>query len=181
VGCHAPSAPDATAPVDADPRVAQGVGCAACHERQGRMVSARRAPGSPHDTLADPSFGSPAFCASCHEFNFPVLGEHGRLVRYTDEPMQATVAEWRASGATETCIDCHADGAAGHQFRGSHDPHRVAAALVIETCRDGDAIEVALANEGAAHNVPSGGVHRRMVLRAWRSTAPERMAEYTLG
>lgn len=35
--------------------------------------------------------------------------------------------------------------------------------------------------DGAAHNVPSGGVHRRMVLRAWRSTAPERLVEHTLG
>ena len=54
--------------------------------------------------------------------------------------------------------------------------------LDIDLCRDGrDAIEVELGNRGAGHNVPSGGVHRRMVLRAWTSGAPERLAERSLG
>lgn len=182
VSCHAPLAPDPTAADDGDPRVAQGVGCAACHERDGRMVSSRRASGSLHATVVDPAFGSPDFCARCHEFNFPILGERGRLVRYTDEPMQSTVSEWRATGNESTCLDCHRDGAAGHAFRGSHDPDRVADSLSITVCRADDAaIEVALANDGAAHDVPSGGVHRRMVLRAWRSTAPEQLAEHTFG
>lgn len=182
VSCHAPLAADPTAPDDGDPRVTQGVGCAACHERDGRMVSSRRAPGSPHATVVDRDFGSPDFCARCHEFNFPILGERGRLVRYTDEPMQSTVSEWRATGTDATCLDCHRDGEAGHAFRGSHDPDRVADSLAITVCRvDRSTIEVALANDGAAHNVPSGGVHRRMVLRAWRSTAPEQLAEQTLG
>ena len=179
VGCHAPLAPDKTAPDDNDPRVAQGVGCDACHRRDGGMVSSRRAADSPHATVVDPAFGSPAFCARCHQFNFPVLGERGRLLHYTDEPMQATVAEWRASGSEADCLDCHAD--RGHAFPGSHDPERVASALAIDLCATGDAIEVAIANHGAGHNVPSGGVHRRMVIRAWRSHAPERLAEYTLG
>lgn len=181
VGCHAPSAPDPTAPDDADPQVAQGVGCDACHQRDGRMVSARRALGSPHDTRVDPSFGTPDFCARCHEFKFPILGERGRLVRYTDEVMQATVSEWRRTERTTTCLDCHADGATGHRFRGSHDAERVAAALASTVCRGRGTLEVELENVGAGHNVPSGGVHRRMVLRAWRSTAPERLAEHTLG
>jgi hypothetical protein len=181
VGCHAPLAPDHTAPRDDDPRVAVGVGCAACHERAGQMTSARRAATSPHATVVDPSFGSPAFCASCHQFNFPVLGERGRLVRYTDEPMQATVEEWRASGIAADCVDCHADSPAGHAFSGSHDPARVASALDITACATRTTIEVALANRLAGHNVPSGGVHRRMVVRAWRSNAPERFVEHTLG
>jgi hypothetical protein len=181
VGCHAPLAPDRTAPSDDDPRVAAGVSCAACHERDGRMTSARTAATSPHATVVDPSFGSPELCATCHQFNFPVLGERGRLVRYTDEPMQATVAEWRASGIAADCVDCHGDSPGGHAFGGSHDAARVASALDITVCATRTTIEVALANRAAGHNVPSGGVHRRMVVRAWRSTAPERFAEHTLG
>lgn len=145
------------------------------------MVSTRRAPTSPHATVVDKDFGSPAFCASCHQFNFPILGEQGRLVHYTSEPMQATVAEWRASVVGADCADCHADSPAQHAFRGSHDPERVASALAISVCRSRATLEVALVNRGAGHNVPSGGVHRRMVVRAWRSSAPERLAEYTLG
>ena len=181
VSCHAPLAADATAPDG--PAADQGVACAGCHQRRGRMVAARRGDRSPHDTAVDPAFGSADFCAGCHEFNFPVLGHQGRLVRYTDEPMQATVSQWRASRLSDEvgCTDCHGASPAGHAFRGSHDPELVAAAIGVDLCRDGGAIEVALANRGAGHNVPSGGVHRRIVLRAWTSPAPERMAERTLG
>jgi hypothetical protein len=181
VGCHAPLALDRTAPSETDVRVTSGVACGACHDRDGQMVSSRRAPTSPHATVVDREFGSPAFCASCHQFNFPILGERGRLVHYTSEPMQATVDEWRASGVAADCVDCHADSPGRHAFRGSHDPERVASALSISVCRSGTALDVVLANIGAGHNVPSGGVHRRMVVRAWRSNAPERLVEYTLG
>lgn len=182
VSCHAPAVDDPTAPDPA--RAGQGVGCAGCHVRDGRMVSTGRGERSPHDTAIDPDFGSPDFCAGCHEFNFPVLGAAGRLERYTGEPMQATVSQWRASrmAGQVGCTDCHGASPAGHAFRGSHDPELVASALDIDLCRDGrDAIEVKLGNRGAGHNVPSGGVHRRMVLRAWTSGAPERLAERSLG
>ena len=181
VSCHAPLAADPSAPDG--PAADQGVACAGCHRRDGRMVSARRGEGSPHDTAVDPSFGSADFCAGCHQFNFPILGAGGHLVRYTDEPMQATVSEWRASRLSREvgCTDCHGASPAGHAFRGSHDPELVASAIAVELCRDGGSLEVALANRGAGHNVPSGGVHRRMVLRAWTSRAPERMAERTFG
>jgi hypothetical protein len=181
VSCHAPLAADPSAPDG--PAADQGVACAGCHRRDGRMVSARRGERSPHDTAVDPSFGSADFCAGCHQFNFPILGAGGQLVRYTDEPMQATVSEWRASRLSGEigCTDCHGASPAGHAFRGSHDPELVAAAIAVDLCRDGGNLEVALGNRGAGHNVPSGGVHRRMVLRAWTSRAPERMAERTLG
>jgi hypothetical protein len=181
VGCHAPLVPDPAAP---DPALAaSGVACGGCHQQGGRMVSARRAENSPHATEVDPAFGSADFCARCHEFDFPVLGERGRLVRSTGEPMQATVSEWRKSAVSRElgCTDCHADSPAGHAFRGSHDPELVSSALRVDACRDRGAIEVALANRGAGHNVPSGGVHRRIVLRAWTSRAPERLDERVLG
>ncbi|HUS67322.1 MAG TPA: hypothetical protein VMZ28_22445 [Kofleriaceae bacterium] len=151
VGCHATEA-------DRD----RGVGCTACH---------------PGGVAAD---ASPAACARCHEFNFPILGAHGRLVRYTDEPMQATVSQWRASSlsAAVECGDCHGE----HGFRGSHDPDLVAGALALEVCRGGrDRVVVTATNRGAGHNIPSGGVHRRIALRVWRSSAPERLHEDALG
>jgi hypothetical protein len=161
VGCHAPLASGAD-----DPRAAEGVGCEGCHPRgDGAGV------------------GSPEACARCHEFNFPVLGEHGRLERYTDQPMQATVSQWRASGMSEAveCGDCHRLSPAGHAFSGSHDADMVAGALDLSLCRADRTIAIAVTNRGAAHNVPSGGVHRHMALRAWRSSAPERMADDFLG
>jgi hypothetical protein len=183
VGCHAPAAPDPLAVDDADPRVARGVGCEGCHRRGGRMVSARVGAESPHDTIADPEFGGADFCAGCHEFRFPVLGRRGVLVRYTDEPMQATVSQWRRSdaAAVASCAACHAATPAGHAFPGSHDLAQLAAALDLSVCRERGRVVASLTNRGAGHNVPSGGVHRRLVIRAWRSSAPERMVESVLG
>jgi hypothetical protein len=189
VGCHAPLARDPLDVDDADVRASQGVGCAGCHLRDGRMVSLRVAPGSPHDTAVDPAFESTALCARCHEFSFPILGERGRLERYTGEPMQATVSQFLQSGlaGAMACADCHAATGAGHAFPGSHDPAMVASALEISLCharlpgeRDAELV-IELANQGAGHNVPTGGVHRHMVLRAWRSTSPERLWEAYLG
>lgn len=147
------------------------------------MVSARAAPGSPHDTAVDAGFGSPDFCAGCHEFRFPVLGPRGVLRRYTDEPMQETVSQWRRSGVAGglACADCHAATPAGHGFPGSHQPDMVAAALELSVCRERGRIEARVTNRGAGHHIPSGGVHRRMVLRAWRSSAPERLVEAVFG
>jgi hypothetical protein len=193
VGCHAPLAPDPLDVDDEDARASQGVGCAGCHLRDGRMVSLRAAPGSPHDTVVDPAFGTTALCARCHEFSFPILGERGRLERYTGEPMQATVSQFLQSGLAGAmeCADCHAANGAGHAFPGSHDPAMVASALAISLCharrpggRSGEhdaELVIELANQGAGHNVPTGGVHRHMVLRAWRSTSPEQLWEAYLG
>lgn len=197
VGCHAPLAPDPLAVDDADTRASQGVGCAACHVRDGCMVSLRAAPGSPHDTAIDPAFGTTAMCARCHEFAFPILGERGQLERYTDEPMQATVSQFLQSGLAGAmeCSDCHAATGAGHAFPGSHDPAMVASALDIAVCHEGPQTSagnaagragpgeliIELANRGAGHNVPTGGVHRFMVLRAWRSSSPERLWEAYIG
>jgi hypothetical protein len=189
VGCHAPLAPDPLAVDDADPRASQGVGCAGCHLRDGRMVSLRAAPGSPHDTAVDPDFATIALCARCHEFAFPILGERGQLERYTAEPMQATVSQFLRSGLADAmaCSDCHGS-AAGHAFPGSHDPDMVRSALDVSICADAGhtdgnqpALAIELDNQGAGHNVPSGGVHRHMVLRAWRSSAPQRLWQAYLG
>ncbi len=38
-----------------------------------------------------------------------------------------------------------------------------------------------LTNAGAGHNVPTGDLHRHLVLRAWRADAPERLQEVVLG
>jgi hypothetical protein len=40
---------------------------------------------------------------------------------------------------------------------------------------------VTLENVGAGHNVPTGDLHRHLVLRIWRAGAPERLHETILG
>jgi hypothetical protein len=54
-------------------------------------------------------------------------------------------------------------------------------ALALDVCRDGAAVVATLENRGAGHHVPTGDVHRHVNLRAWRSSAPERLVEAFLG
>jgi hypothetical protein len=173
IGCHAPLAGDPATVRNDDPLARAGVACLACHGRGGELVSASRAPDSPHATRRDPTFGSPTWCASCHQFNFPVLDDRGRVVRMTAHPMQDTVAQ----SAGEDCRDCHDV----HRAAGSHDAEMRDRALAITTCtRDGE-LRIELANVGAGHNVPAGGVDRHIVLRVWRSSAPDKLVETVLG
>ena len=57
----------------------------------------------------------------------------------------------------------------------------LARAVSLTACRDGQALRLTLANVGAGHNVPTGDLHRHLVLRAWRGSAPERLHETLFG
>jgi hypothetical protein len=190
VNCHAPM-PAQQAELAGGRSVAagghaladQGINCATCHVRRGRIVAARRAPASPHDTIVAADFGSPAFCADCHQFTFPVLSRDGEAIRMTGHPMQDTVASFlRGPYASEPtgCMQCHGS-ANNHAFAGGHDPGMLGAALAVEWCRRGDAVEVTLTNVNAGHAVPTGDIHRHMNLRLWRSSTPEALYEGFLG
>jgi hypothetical protein len=177
VGCHAPLVPDPGHVRDDDPLARTGVGCVACHLRAGQLVSATRAPSSPHATRPDPSFGSPAWCASCHQFNFPVLDDGGRAIRETAYAMQATIAQAQAAGVATGCLDCHD----AHRANGSHELEMLHRALTVAICADEQGLRVGVTNAGAGHNVPTGGIDRYMVLRVWRSLAPERLVTTRFG
>lgn len=188
VHCHAPLREQlAEVKQGGGPFADEGVTCAVCHLRGGRMIARRRSPRSPHDTETRADYGGPAFCAGCHQFNFPIIepspgGGPGEVTGYTSHPMQDTVAQHaRGPLAHRACGDCHRAGAAGHLFPGGHDSTMLARAVTLATCREGDLLKVSLTNVGAGHNVPTGDLHRHLVLRAWRATAPERLQEVVLG
>lgn len=194
VNCHAPLA---TQQADlSGPRAAQGVDCAACHVRAGKLVAKARRAGSPHETIAEPSFGSPAFCADCHQFTFPVLSpDDGSALRMTAHPMQDTVASFRAgpyARERDGCLTCHGS-RHGHAFPGAHDRGMLESALDVAWCRDpgggaagapgedARAIRVAVRNAAAGHAVPTGDIHRHAYLRLWRSSAPEALFQAFFG
>ena len=152
------------------------------------MLARRKGPASPHDTDVRADYGGPAFCAGCHQFNFPVDRARsqrqgpGRVTGYTAHPMQDTVAQHaRGPHARKECLGCHHAGATGHLFPGGHDAEMIGHAIRMDACRDSKALVVSLANTGAGHNVPTGDLHRHLVLRAWRASAPEALQEVTLG
>lgn len=183
VNCHAPLTTqqrDLTSEA-----AARGVDCASCHVRQGKLVSARRRPRSPHATVVDASFGSPAYCADCHEFAFPVLAPRdGAVERFTPHPMQDTVTAFgNGPFAREPtgCLYCHGGGH-GHAFPGAHDRDMLTAAVEVRWCRGSDdTIAVTVRNANAGHPIPTGDVHRHMYLKVWLPSAPEAMFQAYFG
>lgn len=199
VNCHAPLTVQQAGLAAGDSRLAdQGVNCAACHVRGGALVSSGKSARSPHATVVDKSFSSAAMCADCHQFTFPVLDPRdGEALRFTEHPMQSTVADFlEGPYATSPagCLTCHAT-AAGHGFPGGHDLDMLHAAISASWCRserrdgregnDGSGapsdVIVEVANSGAGHRVPTGDIHRHMVARLWRSSAPESTFEAFFG
>jgi hypothetical protein len=189
VHCHAPLTEQlAEVKRGGGPLAAEGVNCAACHVREGRILARERSPASPHDTVARPDFGGPGYCGGCHQFAFPKIEPDpagkgpGRVTGYTAHPMQDTVAQHaRGPHAAKECIACHQQNAGSHRFPGGHDADMIAGALQMQACRAGGTLVVSLANTRAGHNVPTGDLHRHLVLRAWRASAPEKLQEITLG
>ena len=184
VNCHAPTEPQqAQLAAGGGALVDQGVNCATCHVRNGALVSAKRAAASPHATTVDPSFGTPAFCADCHEFTFPVLGRDGVPVRMTGHPMQATVSSFAAgpyAREPDGCMTCHGS-RHGHAFAGGHDSDMLGAALEVDWCTEGDELALSVTNVAAGHVVPTGDIHRHLLLRVWRSSAPAGVWEAFFG
>ncbi|MFO0683256.1 MAG: multiheme c-type cytochrome [Sandaracinus sp.] len=162
VACHAPLARDAS-----DPRAHEGVGCASCHVREGRIESVHASGRAPHETrvVAEDVLTTDR-CAPCHEFAFPSRHDH-------PEAMQRTVSEWRSGGAIASCAGCHMpDRARGvragrsHDVLGGRDPALTAEALDLRvTARlEGRAtiVEARLVTR-AGHAVPTGDLYRRVI------------------
>jgi hypothetical protein len=176
--CHAPLAAQQR-DIYQNTLAGEGVNCVACHVRDGVMYARTRRAGSPHETRTDTGFGGPSYCAGCHQFNFPVFDDAGNFAHYSDEPMQNTVAQHRARNDTDECLDCHGG---GHRFPGAHDETMLARALEMSLCKTStQELQFRIRNRGAGHNVPTGDVHRHIVVTAWRSTAPELLQLLFLG
>jgi hypothetical protein len=161
----------------------EGINCITCHVRGDAFFAKFKRPNSPHNTKPIPTFGNDQFCEGCHQFNFPRFGDHGEFKNYTDEPMQNTVAQFRKGpfAKSHTCRDCHAKSSGGHAYPGGHDLRMLREALAFRVCKSGESLRTRLTNRGAGHNVPTGDVHRHIVVKAWRSNSPTNLVEAFYG
>ncbi|MCK6503587.1 cytochrome c family protein [Myxococcota bacterium] len=145
----------------------EGVTCAACHVRDGAVLTAdppSEAAEAAHPTRHEPALGTVAACQGCHDFPFQRHDAPRGELWLSTSPAQATVAEWATSTAAaegRPCQDCHMQDA-GHRFPGAHDPELVRSALRVEV-GPGGAFRVTA--PGAAHRVPTGDPFRRLLLQ----------------
>ena len=153
----------------------EGVTCAACHVKGGKVVGSVEGIDAPHPVAVDSQMGvTGEVCEGCHQLDAPVLY---RL----DRPLSDTFGEWRRwkseTGADESCVDCHMSVVErpwvdGGIVRTSHD-HRFLGRSSADLLRSGlrwepptlqsSTVEVVVENL-AGHNYPTGEPGHRLVV-----------------
>ncbi|MEC7242406.1 MAG: hypothetical protein VXW32_14320 [Myxococcota bacterium] len=151
---------------------AEGVGCIACHVREGTVLGSRDY-SSPHPVRASEELMSSQGCEACHQLSW-----EGAEVALYD-----TYGEWSRTTYAEaglTCLDCHmapVAGAATPGGRTTHADHAVDArrgeGLSIHLMAPakgairGQSLEGSLRvqNTGAGHAIPTGSPFKALLLQ----------------
>ena len=160
----------------------EGVTCAACHVRNGKIMGPFDDSAAPHPTEYDPAFRTTAVCHRCHNvvsgpFQFYNVGPCGTYAEYE--------GEFFTKEKGFTCQHCHmpeisrpvADGGPirqgrQHLWRGGHDPEMIKRAVAIQVQADppdpepGDTVTMTLTliNAGAGHKIPTGDPDRHFTV-----------------
>ncbi|MBI2411711.1 MAG: hypothetical protein HYV24_00670 [Deltaproteobacteria bacterium] len=167
--CHAPLAAQNEMIVDEggyaanvsfDERLkSSGVGCAACHVREGGVFGPRGpegnkgSPRAHHASIQSDFFERAEFCAACHQLD-QGYELNGKL-------LVNTFTEWKESEYGKSnvpCQSCHMPGRR-HLFRGIHDPEMVKSGIKFEVER-ADAggrvgAKLRITNSGVGHYFPT--------------------------
>ncbi len=173
--------------------MAEGVTCAACHVRDGVVVSTRAAPDAPHPVAVSNELHTAEMCATCHQLTWPGA----------DRPFYDTYGEWKASAyaaAGISCQECHmpdepgASAASRFAARPSHafpaDLDRGLSVLLDLDAPEAQRgnpfpVRVRLQNTGAGHHIPTGSPFKSYrVLVAIEDLNGERLTpatEFVLG
>ncbi len=164
----------------------EGVTCAACHVREGKVLASTPEAAlrpAPHPMAYTPELADGSACAACHELRMEGAAE----------PLYDTWGEWRRAGFEERgvrCVDCHGGGAADGGVP-DHDVARsldealsvLLAAPALTVDRGGPPVEVVLTlvNTGAGHAVPSGSPWAGLRVRLSAEGPPDKKGVPTPG
>ena len=154
----------------------EGVTCAVCHVKDGRIVGPFETKDAPHPVLVDKEMTKGIkTCQKCHV----VPGK--KWDTFFRVPPCGTVAEIQEGGRAIDCIACHMPAVTRpvthgmkerkggrHLFRGGHDPDMVKSALTvsheIETGPRETRFVLTLTNTGTDHYLPTGTPDRHLTL-----------------
>lgn len=143
----------------------EGVTCAACHVREGKIVTANPGVQAPHPTVWSPELKESTACAICHQLSWPGASQ----------PFYDTYGEWERSphaAAGVSCQSCHFAHGDTVRHDSPADPARAVSLLVRPArptlARGGPplAVEITLQNTGAGHAIPTGNPWKGVRLEA---------------
>ncbi|TAK80685.1 MAG: hypothetical protein EPO20_28235 [Betaproteobacteria bacterium] len=166
---------------DFDPVLKQeGVTCAGCHLRKGRILGPSGNPAAPHrvEKFSDAN----ELCLRCHVvqgerwdtfYRMPPCGTTAEIAAGMGR-VDGRSGEYLVRNAAETgCVQCHMPAEAGgahavrrHAWRGGHDPDTVRSALTasLSVVPAGRSAELVLENSGTAHFLPTGTPDRHLTV-----------------
>jgi hypothetical protein len=187
VNCHAPLRMTGSEKIPH--RGEEGISCLVCHVRGGEILTGAlpvtRDAGDngqlAHKYRIDAQFKDERLCEHCHEFNFPTASSamsEGKDLHYTEQPMQSTVSEYRASAyyGKVTCQGCHLfrDTAESHTFPGGHALERLKKDLRVEAVRESESsLTLRIYAQGIGHAFPTGDLFRTLRLLLYDKTVNE--------
>lgn len=165
----------------------EGVTCAACHLREGKIVGVYGDTRAPHPVKKLKSGNE--VCIRCHVvggerwdtfFRFPPCGTVAEIQAGRGEKVARSGETVVGDPAALGCVGCHMPlverplvtggkvrKVRQHLWRGGHDPEQVKRALDIkfeQISADGRRFQLTLTNVGAAHYVPTGTPDRHFTL-----------------
>ena len=164
--------PQTTANPRHDPALrTDGIGCVACHQRDGAMIGPFEAQGSPPHPTRKEALGV-ELCRPCHFLDLKVGSELPR-------PIQDTFGEWeeyRRLGGEKDCIECHMPRtepvpvALGgpprlgrdHRLKGPTDVNFLRSGLVVRAVEFGDQTATVTLYNGSGHRLPTAEPQRRV-------------------
>ena len=169
----------------------EGVTCAACHLKEGKILGPRGSKSAPHPVEKIQSGNQ--ICVRCHVvknegwdvfFRFPPCGTVAEINTSNKQTFARGPSGELSVGEIEGlgCVDCHmpltqrpvADGFKSkqvrqHLWRGGHDPKMVSGALSVSLVEQSSPASkkrnfaLTLTNTGAAHYLPTGTPDRHLV------------------
>jgi hypothetical protein len=175
--CHAPRLDSS------GPRTA-GIDCAACHLRQGAVLTSHAPTASglrAHRMEQVPALATVGACQRCHEFAAPEVMREPLV--FTATPMQDTVSEWsrwRRGSASVSCQGCHMAGG-NHDLEGGHDVELLRRTVSVDFAPIDGGFSASLRASGAGHAVPTGDPFRRFELEIRSPDAGELLATRRFG
>jgi hypothetical protein len=164
-----------------------GLFCAACHLRQGRLVT----PGKFAQSEAHPNrkvapwLQESQFCAPCHQFS--------QRHAINGKPLENTMKEWQSSPFAKqgiTCQKCHMP-QGQHLFRGIHDPDMVRSGVTITVEKTAKKATLTLLSSAVGHLLPTyivpkislSGIlydkHGKKIAASLRNKTIQRVVEYS--
>ena len=147
-----------------EPKSQEGITCATCHVRSGKMISAADNPAAMHPIIVDERIKTSEFCKDCHDF--PIFERDNGILHVSTTPMQTTYQEWKVwseGGGTQQCQGCHMpDGR--HDFHGANQRSLLHRSIEIDVHSVQNKAIFEVSTTGVGHHVPSGDLFRHLTI-----------------